>query len=124
MSTLAKASIERLNEQLSLPATGGEQDWEVELADPTRIGEFLAFYARADLASDDKAALMSLMLASVDRYLETESGPPEQWKDIVALLLDDEPVHREAIDYWLRSGEDDPDAWFHITPLIRDVLRR
>lgn len=122
MSAIKKASIDTLNRELSLPATGDEQDWDIELADPARIGEFLTFYRRADLTSDDRVALMCLMLASVDRYLETESGPPEQWKEMKCLLANDRDLHGEAIDYWSRSGEEDPESWFHITPLVRAVV--
>jgi len=121
MSALKKASIDRLNAELSLRATGGEQDWEIELADPTRIGDFLTFYRGTDLTSDDKMALMCLMLASVDRYLETESGPPEQWREVEELLSKDRNLHGEAMDYWSRSGEDDPDSWFQLTPFVRAI---
>jgi hypothetical protein len=39
-----KDSIQFLNTQLGLPATGTEQDWEIEMANPQRISQFIDFY--------------------------------------------------------------------------------
>jgi hypothetical protein len=53
---LMKNSIGRLTGMLRLPATGAEQDWEIELADPSRVDEFVALFRRAELDSPDRTA--------------------------------------------------------------------
>lgn len=60
------AAVEFLNTALLLPATGQEQDWEVELADKTRIAEFLDFHEGNDLSEPCRTALMALILSSFE----------------------------------------------------------
>src|SRR5687768_2546268 len=124
MSMLKRESMDRLTTALSLPATGQEQDWDVELADPARVGDFLAAYQQLPLTRDDRIARMALMLASIDRHIEAESGLPSEWERIADLLVHERVLHREAIRYWTCEGDDDPDAWFRLTPLIRDLIAR
>ncbi|MFP2895879.1 hypothetical protein [Corallococcus sp. 4LFB] len=119
MIVLKQASIVKLTAALALPASGQEQDWEIELADPARIGEFLTAYRSLSLSPDDKVALMALMLASVDRRLDSGLGMPSEWSQIANLLGAEQDLHRESLEYWMCEGDDEPDAWFHLTPLVR-----
>ena len=121
---LQRTSLEKLENLLALPASGYEQDWEVELADASRVGEFLEAYETAPLTTDDKVALMALILASVDRYLSGEERAPEEWARIAVLLTDDRALHRETTNYWACEGTDDPEGWFSLTPLVRAVVTR
>jgi hypothetical protein len=121
---LQRTSLEKLESLLALPASGHEQDWEVELADPSRVGEFLEVYETAPLTADDKVALMALILASVDRYLGVEGRAPEEWTRIAVLLTDDHALHRETTSYWACDGTDDPEGWFSLTPFVRAVVTR
>ncbi len=121
MINLKKASIEKLTAALALPATGLEQDWEVELADPSRVSDFLGAYQTLPLTPDDKIALMALMLASVDLYIGAQSEIPEDWERIAALLASERDLHQETIRYWMCEGDEDPESWFHLTPLVRRV---
>jgi hypothetical protein len=93
----------------------------VELADPSRVGEFLEVYETAPLTADDRVALMALILASVDRYLGVEEQAPEEWARIAVLLTDHRALHRETTSYWACDGTDDPEGWFSLTPLVRAV---
>ena len=116
---LKRSSIDKLTTLLALPATGQEQDWEVELADENRIGEFLMAYEGLFLSPDDKLALMALILASVDNYIEAKSRIPEEWERIANILIEERELHQETISYWRCVDEDDPQAWFHLTPHVR-----
>jgi len=40
---LKKEIIEQLSNELALPFTGIEQDWDIEMADSNRINDFLEF---------------------------------------------------------------------------------
>lgn len=70
-----------LNFALSLPTTGAEQDWEIEMSNPNRISDFIAFFSETpELSYDQKHALVALILASFeDSYwqgnLSGVSGP-------------------------------------------------
>lgn len=105
-----------------LPACGYEQDWEVELADASRVGEFLEAYKTAFLTADDKVALMALLIASVDRYMGGHHRAPEEWQRISNLLTEERILHNETIKYWACEEMNDPEGWFPITPFIRTVL--
>jgi hypothetical protein len=118
---LKSSSIDRLTALLALNSTGLEQDWDVELADEKRIGEFLATYEGSSLSPDDKFALMALILASADRYVELKSNAPHEWDRIADILLQERDLHEKTIAYWRRDGDDDPEAWFHLTPHIRTL---
>jgi hypothetical protein len=48
-SSVIKEATLFLNETLNLPATGCEQDWDIELSDPNRITEFITFMETHDL---------------------------------------------------------------------------
>ncbi len=114
------SSTDRLTKLLALPATGQEQDWEIELANGQRIAEFLAAYEEMTLSADDKLALMALILASVDQYIESESRAPAEWHTIADLLLEERELHRETVSYWrCDDGGDDPRMWFSLTPHVR-----
>ena len=47
------AARQRLAEMLRLAEPPGGQDWEIELADPGRVGEFLEVYETARLDDDE-----------------------------------------------------------------------
>ena len=114
--------MESLNNKLSLPATGIEQDWEVEMAAPNRVGEFLSYYKSHPLPSNEKKALMSLMLASHDEFLNGKDLDADQfWNDIEQTIESDHGLLNELLNYWGLPGEDDPKSWFKITPLIRKL---
>jgi hypothetical protein len=118
---LTKISISKLTQRLSLPASGTEQDWDIELADKTRLGAFLAAYEDPSTSADDKFALMALLLASVDQHLGDNATLPGEWDRVVKLLAEQPDLHREQIEYWARTEENDPEGWFCLTPHIRDV---
>ncbi|WP_159396849.1 hypothetical protein [Sorangium cellulosum] len=116
---LKRLSIDKLTTLLALPATGQEQDWELELANENRIGEFLMAYEGLALSPDDKFALMALILASADRYVDATARIPGGWKKIADILIDERGLHQETISYWMCIDEDDPQDWFCLTPHVR-----
>jgi hypothetical protein len=119
---LMKNSIERLTAMLRLPATGAEQDWEMELADPSRVDEFVALFDRLELEAEDRKALMALVLGSANAFLEKEGEPPATWVTIANLLADERELHADTLSYWSRDDSDDPEEWFPLTPYVRAVL--
>jgi hypothetical protein len=99
----AKA-IDRLNRELRLPAIGGEQDWEIELADANRVEEFCAHLTSVDLNDDERFALLSLIVASAqDRLKVIGAG---SWLDRVLATLGEYPDLISPIaSYWCRDND-------------------
>lgn len=120
---LMKDSIERLTAMLRLPATGAEQDWDIELADANRVDEFIEAYEHADLRPPDRVALMALVLSSTNALIEAEDQAPATWATIARLLAQDKELHAEALSYWARTDTDDPEEWFPLTSYLRDAIR-
>ncbi|WP_342249388.1 hypothetical protein [Sphingomonas sp. OTU376] len=60
------AAVERLNRLLDLPATGHEQDWEIEFADPAKLGDMLRVLRTENLDEEEQCALSALALHSLE----------------------------------------------------------
>lgn len=117
--TLKKEIIKKLSNKLSLPFLGIEQDWCIEMANPERIDEFLIYYNQNDLVNDEKIALMSLIIASYDEFLNKYNLEfDDKWSDIKKILNLKNMLFRDLMNYWSSNNEHDI---FRITPLIRDI---
>jgi hypothetical protein len=60
-------AIQRLTEIFQLPEYC--QDWEIEVADSSRVIEFCDTYEKVILDAESRFALMCLIIASYDDYL-------------------------------------------------------
>jgi len=119
---MTREAYTRLNQLLALPATGHEQDWDVELADATRLHEFVSLYQKGFLAEEEKQVLMGLIIASADEAVRRDGELPSEWSSIQDLLLRDRKLHEDALLCWGLPGEEDPDAMFYISPAVRAIL--
>lgn len=115
-------AIKILNNALELPATGQEQDWDIELADAKRIQEFIDFYSNSDWNEDELFALMSLIIASYDETIREHGHQPEIWEQIAKQLLQQSELHESTLEYWACLDEDIPEYRFYISPYIRELL--
>lgn len=120
---LNQESIRRVNALLELPASGREQDWEVELADPARRGEFFGVLTSGRLAAEPEAeaALAALYIGSSDdaigagvfsrdenaaahRYFQSK---PELRDKMLSLWFQmGGPANAETIRAWLTADLD------------------
>ena len=124
MKHVTRYAEDTLNRMFSLPATGGEQDWNVELGDEDRVEEFIARYPQ--LKTDDELAfgLAWLIVTSFDfriwdRMSEieldfydimencgfdvTKAYTDEElllWKEISAILIERRNFFKEIIEYF------------------------
>lgn len=115
---LTSETIKKLNVLLNLPYMEWMQDWDIELADPSRLEEFIKIYLQEPLTSDEKRALMSLIIASFEGGLKENGSDPVQWGKIRGLLEKDYDLHEQAVSYWSCLDADLIDE-FTISPLMR-----
>lgn len=120
MQIFNKDAVQFLNAELRLPATGDEQDWDVELANPKRIREFIAFYEGNILDDEVKRALMALILASLED-LSHSSKIDDVWKKVKDLICANYDLHKESVDYWALVNEINSEDVFLITKLMRSL---
>ena len=117
---LKKEIIEQISKELSLPFTGMEQDWDIEMADSNRVNDFLEFYIESDLSDDKKMAVMSLILASYEDFLnDNDLEIDDRWNKIRSILDSEKLIFVDLIDYW--SLRNEVDNIFQITPLMRNI---
>ena len=105
------------------------QDWPIEVADPRRVEEFLHVYESEALNSEEKRALMMLVLCSFD---ECDECSEQTWAAIRGILVAEARLHAGLIIYWSCVVEGEDDSWcfeldehvFCLTPRMRPVLRQ
>lgn len=116
-------TIKSLNNYLNLPATGNEQDWELELADRSRLSEFIDFLVKMPLEQQEKYALFSLIIVSYDDFLLYENDDElEIWNKIVDIIHQDKILYIDVFNYWALWNETSSNDLFKVTPLIRNYL--
>ena len=113
-------TAERINSLLDLPATGNEQDWDIELADRCRIKEFIDFLFEHELHLDDKKAVVSLIIASYYDLLEYEADIDSHiWKRIRILLDRNKGAYNYWLNYWVTW---DKEHRYTITQILKSYL--
>lgn len=119
---LKREIIAELSKELSLPFTGIEQDWDVEMADLNRIDYFLKFYQGNELSVDKKVALISLIIASYEEFLnENNIHVDGRWDEIKSILESERVIFTNLIDYWSLRNEVAENNLFRVTPIMRNV---
>ena len=119
MHILKKRAVEAISQKLNLSVTGSEQDWDIELADPTRINEFLTVFKQdSSLDSEQKYTLMALILASYEDALQEGKPLVDNWEYIKETLKDD-LTYSDLVDYWSLPTDSNEVNLFKITPYIR-----
>ena len=122
MVILTAGAIEKLNMLLDLPYMDWMQDWDIQLADSNRIQEFCDTYERENLDSNEKQALMALIIASYNNYLEERGNEVFLWNKIAALLRQDFDLHKSTLLYWMCDDNKEVIGGFAVTPLIKALL--
>lgn len=90
-----------INELLALPASGREQDWEVELADPRRIQEMLAIASDGTLDLDERCALALLIIASIDEAADAGEVNHRDVELANLILKQDDEVRDAMKFFWI-----------------------
>jgi hypothetical protein len=100
----AEAEV-KVNELLKLPATGKEQDWEYELADPKRIDEMFSVYKLKDLNVDCKCAIALLTISSMQEADELGILSETQIQQASELFVNNKIVLERMAFYWIKLGK-------------------
>lgn len=111
-----------LAEKLHLPEPGEfTQDWEYEVADSSRVDEFISFYENEQLDGDEKFALMIIVISSFNDVLSQKGMEAAIWERIKRNLVMDRHIHMNTILYWADIEAELEDSWA-IAPYMREVL--
>lgn len=119
---ITRSTIENLIVKLNLPALDPySQDWDLEMADSSRVAEFISFYGEQVLSENERFGLMALIIASYDDFISSGNEPDLVWSKIKYYLIQDFVIHKNTILYWVLE-DNEIDNCFAVTPLMRDVL--
>jgi hypothetical protein len=118
------AAIDSLANRFGLPNTPDMQDWEWEVADPSRIDEFMSAYESGDLSEDERFVLMEILLQSfADLGTSLEDDP--RWVRALRWLDENVDLHAHSVWYWsVLDPEMDQDEIWSVTPFIRTILEK
>jgi len=112
------AAQRSLAARFALPYSDQMQDWEYEVADPQRFGEFLSTYGSPDLTEDERFSLMEILIQCAEE-IEPEVAHRTAWAAIEPLLLANRRIHESTIEYWARLGETEPESYFRVSLEMR-----
>ncbi|MEM8672222.1 MAG: hypothetical protein AAGG48_32205, partial [Planctomycetota bacterium] len=115
------AAIERLDSIFGFSPDAYSQDWDVELADGSRLTEFVSAYCSVALDDDERFTLMTLIVASAHDALEFHDMGEAEWRTVHDLLVADFSLHASTIYYWCCVDATCMDECFTLSPLIRVV---
>jgi len=98
------------------------QDWEWEVADATRLPEFLTTYVSGQLTDDERFSLMEIMIQCVE-----ESEPSERfeaaWTSLEPLLAGNASLHRSTVEYWACLDSKKDEDMFRVSRRMRDLCK-
>ena len=101
-------SIEKINKLLGLDASGDEQDWEFEFANPKKITVMMnELINNGDLDVDDKSALALLIIASWGERDYENSISYNEVADFVLFLESNNEIRQKMFFYWIRLARMD-----------------
>jgi hypothetical protein len=107
--------------RLHLPYDPSMQDWEWEVADPSRFGEFLDTYSHGGLTEDERFALMEVLIQCVEDMGLPADQPSPQWQSVASLLLASADLHASSVRYWACLDDRNLEDCFGVSGPMRHV---
>ncbi|MGA3599133.1 hypothetical protein [Lysinibacillus agricola] len=84
---VTKRAIEGLVKKIKLPAPDEfSQDWEYEVSDSSKVGEFLYAYKNIELNKEEKFALMMIIIASYNDAI-LEGKVEKSWASSLGIIF-------------------------------------
>ncbi|TWB22596.1 hypothetical protein FBZ89_103219 [Nitrospirillum amazonense] len=118
-----RQAIDALAARFDLPNHPGMQDWEWEVADPSRLDEFIAAYEAGGLSEDERFTLMETIIQSFEDGDQAPERDP-RWAHVLGLLDRNVGLHGPSIWYWSAPENDARRETFRVSLTIRDVLAK
>ena len=117
-------SITSLAKRLNVPNDPAMQDWAWEIADSTRINEYIELYNSDALDDDERFTLMEIIIqsfADLDTNLEDDS----RWRLILDSLDRNIQLHAHSICYWAADadGVQVNDGWT-VSPFLLKLVSK
>ncbi|MFG0267643.1 MAG: hypothetical protein ACF8AM_21195 [Rhodopirellula sp. JB055] len=96
------------------------QDWEWEIADSSRIDEYLNIYLDDESTSDERFTLMETIIQAFAELPGDLSSDP-RWSVVLRVLDNKIDLHAYSVWYWADT-DDDWDGTCPVTPFMRKLV--
>ncbi|WDQ15419.1 hypothetical protein [Rhodopirellula sp. P2] len=113
-------AIANLAAILDVPNHPSMQDWEWEIADSSRIDEYLALYRSGGLTNDERFTLMETIIQAFDDLDDLASD--DRWPGILALLDQNIDLHAYSVWYWADLEDELGDEGWQVTQDLRKLV--
>ena len=121
---LSNEAIEYLNRILELKVSGNEQDWDLEMADPERLDDFITFFENSpSLDMEVKRALIALLVASLNEKLNDFNRDYYFYK-FFSLMKGNQIVFKEVCDSWQINSLSESEDQFNVSSLLYDLREK
>ncbi len=105
-----------------MPNDPRSQDWEYEVADASRLAEFVRALEEEDFTDDERFTLSETVMQCFEDLADEQGaaalGRSDEWLRFVALLRRRPELHAHTLFYWASLESTLEDAW-RIAPLVR-----
>lgn len=120
---VTSAAMAALALRFDLPQHEHMQDWEYEVADSERIGEFLDAYLSEPLTADERFVLMEIIVQSSEDHPAPLSAQP-RWGEVVESLRANVALHATTISYWACVDEPSQplEELWRVTQAMRELV--
>lgn len=101
----------------------GMQDWEWEIAEPSRLDEYLTLYQSGCLTGDERFTLMETIVQAFEDLpgeLETDA----RWHETLTLLDTEVDLHAYTIWYWSDLEDELGEDQWRVTPFLRKLVEK
>lgn len=115
---LDQKAINSLDKKLGHTPSGSEQDWELELSDPTRIDEYITLYNQGNLTISERRALIALLLSALDAIFEIALPPEQVLDETRKIICRDHSIYADILEDWVADELDD----FDVSPYLRSIM--
>jgi hypothetical protein len=117
-----RAAIDALSRRFGLRNEPDMQDWEYEVADASRLEEFLRALEAHDLTDDERFTLSETVMECFEDLAQEGADlvPSGQWDRFVQLLRARVSLHARTLCYWSDLESPLEDAW-RVSPLVRPL---
>ena len=102
------------NRLLALLASGDEQDWEIELADPSKYSKTFNLLSNGSLNLEERCAVALLLTHTIDELCNDDADVSQFLPPLRSILSSDDELLGRMRFYW---------SYLQVSSAIKSVLR-
>lgn len=94
-----------LAEKFNLPFDASMQDWEIEIADPKLLPEFISYFSNSTLPDGQRVSLAEIIFQSIEELLmegQTELAI-SYWNNVFPLVQRHNSILKNVLDSWKKD---------------------